>query len=242
MRELEAERTIPVSAGAEPAYWRAATPSGSLVFYTEGEELYRFDVDKFEESKKPESEALAEAREALTSGAAGVLGTLGISNDGSYVYFVGSGKLASNENGNGEEAEEGADNLYEWHEEAGTHTVATTFVARLLGPNARSTQDQPDWRGYDAVPSESGGPSGGEKSSRVAPDGKTVLFSSVSQLTSYDNDDEIELYLYDVERSLSSGNPVCVSCNPSGTPATSDAHLASSHRELPASPEHATHF
>ncbi len=87
MREPEAERTIPVSAG--PAYWRAATADGSMVFYTEGEDLYRFDVDKFEASKQPEPEALAETREALTSGAAGVLGTLGIATEnGSYAYFV----------------------------------------------------------------------------------------------------------------------------------------------------------
>ncbi len=52
-----------------------------MVFYTEGENLWRFNFEKFEESfnekKKPESKSLAEAREALTSGAAGVLGTLG---------------------------------------------------------------------------------------------------------------------------------------------------------------------
>ena len=39
MREPEAARTIPVSAGTEPAYWRAATADGSMVFYTEGEDL-----------------------------------------------------------------------------------------------------------------------------------------------------------------------------------------------------------
>ena len=97
-----------------------------MVFYTEGEELYRFNVDKFEESKKPESEALAEAREALTSGAAGVLGTLGIATEnGSYAYFVATGVLASNENGNKEKAEAGKANLYEWHD------GETVFIARL---------------------------------------------------------------------------------------------------------------
>ena len=37
MREPEAARTIPISAGQ--AYWRAATADGSMVFYTEGENL-----------------------------------------------------------------------------------------------------------------------------------------------------------------------------------------------------------
>ena len=104
-------RTIPVSAG--PAYWRAATADGSEVFYTEGEDLYRFDVE-------------SETREALTSGAAGVLGTLGISTEnGSYAYFVATGVLAGNENGNKEKAEAGKGNLYEWHD------GETIFIARL---------------------------------------------------------------------------------------------------------------
>jgi hypothetical protein len=223
MREPEAKRTVQVSAGTEPAYWRAATPSGSFVFYTEGEDLYRYNVEDAQ-------------REALTSGAAGVQGTLGISNDGSYVYFVGMAKLASNSNGNEEEAESGADNLYEWHEDTATHAAGMIFIARLLGPNSRSTQDEPDWRDFDEAGSEGGGPSGGEKSSRVVSDGKAVLFSSVSRLTSYENNGKIEFYLYDAERPLSSGNPVCVSCNPSGTPAISDARLTGANGALIAVP------
>ena len=164
-------------------------------------------------------------------------GTLGVSNDGSYVYFGATGKLASNTNGNGEEAESGADNLYEWHEDTATHIVGTTFIARLLGPNPELPQDEPDWRGYDEGPSEGSGPSGGEKSSRVGPDGKAVLFSSVSQLTSYDNDEKTEFYLYDAEHPPSSGNPVCISCNPSGSPVSSGAHLSHASGDLTASPD-----
>lgn len=222
MREPEADRTIQVSAGIKPAYWRAATPNGSFVLYTEGEDLYRYNV----ESKQ---------REVIAGGAAGVQGTLGISNDGSYVYFVGTGELANNKNGNREQAEIGADNLYEWHEDIATHTVATTFITRL-GTSSGSNEDEPDWRNYDEHSSERSGPSGGEKSSRVTPDGKAVLFSSVSRLTSYDNNGKVEFYLYNAERPLSLSNPVCVSCNPSGTPAASGAHLTSSNLDLAASP------
>jgi hypothetical protein len=229
MREPEAERTVQISAGTAPAYWRAATPSGSFVFYTEGENLYRYNVE-------------AKQREALTSGAAGVQGTLGVSDDGSYAYFVATGKLASDRNSNGEEAEAGADNLYEWHEEVATHTVGTIFIARLLGPNSGEKRDEPDWRDYDKGVSEGSGPSGGEKSSRVTPDGKAILFSSVSQLTNYDGDGKIELYLYDTERPLSSGNPVCISCNPSGIPATGDARLTGKNLNLTAYPERRNAF
>jgi hypothetical protein len=222
MREPEAGQTVQVSVGQ--AYWRAATPSGSFAFYTEGEDLYRYNVE-------------AKQREALSSGAAGVLGTLGVSDEGSYAYFVATGKLASNTNGNEQGAEAGADNLYEWHEDTATHTVATTFIARLLGPNSGEKRDEPDWRDYDRGPTEGGGPSGGEKSSRVTPDGKTLLFSSVSQLTTYDNNGKSEFYLYDAEPPLSSTNPVCVSCNPNGGSAVSGARLTSRDLDLTASPE-----
>jgi hypothetical protein len=198
MREPEAARTIPVSAG--PAYWRAATADGSEVFYTEGEDLYRFDVE-------------SETREALTSGAAGVLGTLGIATEnGSYVYFVAGGVLADNENGNKEKAEVGEGNLYEWH------NGETIFVARL---SIGSEYDEYDWRDfYRSNPDVA--PAAGEKGSRVTPDGTTVLFASRARLTSYDNTGQGELYLYDA----TSGTLTCVSCNPSGAPATSEVYLA----------------
>jgi hypothetical protein len=217
MRESEIARTIPVSAGSEPAYWRAATADGSMIFYTEGENLWRFNLEKFEEyfnkKEKPESVALAEAREPLTSGAAGVLGTLGVSTEnGSYAYFVATGVLADNENDNGEEAEPDKANLYKWHE------GETTFIAQL------STEglDPADWRDF-LQNGELKGPAQGEKSSRVTPNGTTVLFTSQAQLTSYDNAKNDELYLYEAlgDRLL------CVSCNPAGVPATSEAYLAS---------------
>jgi hypothetical protein len=218
MREPQAERTVQVSAGNDPAYWRAATPNGSFVFYTKGEALYRYDVERAQ-------------REALTTSSPGTLGTLGISDDGSYLYFVATAKLADDTNGNGEAAQAGADNLYLWHEEAAARAAGTTFIARL-GPNTELNQDEPDWRGYNYRGSEPAGPSDGQKSSRVAPDGKTVLFSSVSRLTSYDNAGRIELYLYDTDADRVS----CVSCNPSATPALESAHLTNGNLDLAAAP------
>jgi hypothetical protein len=215
MREPEAARTIPVSAG--PAYWRAATADGSMVFYTEGEELWRFNFEKFEESinekKKPEPEALAEAREALTSGAAGVRGALGVATEnGSYMYFVATGVLTDNENGNAEKAQADKANFYEWH------NGEIIFIARL---DTEGEYDEYDWHGfYRSNPGAA--PAAGEMSSRVTPDGTTVLFGSRAHLTSYDNAGRGELYLYDA----TGGKLMCVSCNPSGTPATSEAYLA----------------
>ena len=210
-REPEATRTIPISMGQ--AYWQAATADGSMVFYTEGEDLYRFNVDKFEASKQPEPEALAEAREALTSGAAGVLGMLGIATEnGSYAYFIAAGVLIGNENGNKEKAQAGRANLYEWHD------GKTIFIARL---DTEGEYDEYDWRDFYS-PHPGAAPAAGEKSSRVTPDGTTVLLASQARLTSYDNAGQGELYRYDA----ASGGLACVSCNPSGAPAAGEAYLA----------------
>jgi hypothetical protein len=196
MREPEAERTIPVSAG--PAYWRATTADGNYVFYTEGEDLYRFDVE-------------SETREALTSGPAGVLGTLGVATeDGAYAYFVATGVLADNENGNKEIAEAGKSNLYGWHD------GGTIFIARL----GTEGLDPFDWHGFLSI-GESQGSAQGEKASRITSDGTTALFASQVQLTSYDNAKHDELYLYEA----SSDKLICVSCNPHGVPATSETYL-----------------
>jgi hypothetical protein len=200
MREPEAGRTIPVSAGIEPAYWRAATADGSEVFYTEGEDLYRFDVE-------------SNTREAITSGSAGVLGTLGIATEnGSYAYFVATSVLADNENDNKENAEEGKADLYEWHD------GEIIFIARL------STEGRYDEYGWSDFYSPSFGavPATGEKSSRVTPNGMSVLLASQAQLTSYDNAGQGELYLYNA----TNVTLTCISCNPSEASATSPAHLA----------------
>lgn len=212
-RKPAVEETLRISGGTEPAYWRAATSSGTFVFYTEGDKLYRFN-------------SATDAREALTAGAegTGVLGTLGASADGSYVYFVSPEVLASNTREAGSEVEQAvaaADNLYEWH------NGEVTFIAGL------GEEDSMDWTGQFVNITYPGAGSG-EKSSRVAPDGKEVLFSSVRRLTGYDNGSKCErhgnpcyeLYLYNTEVAPSAGNPVCVSCNPRSAPAISNALLS----------------
>lgn len=234
MREPEDGRTVLVSAGNAPAFWRNATPDGKYAFYTEGNELYRFNVEQFEHSVEPEPKALAEAREQLTTGAEGVLGTLGISKDGTYVYFVAKGLLAVNSNSNGESAEKGANNLYVWH--AGS----TVFIAKLV--SSAKTDDQSNWAEYYDEEASFGNAAGGEKTSRVTPDGKTLLFSSVAPLTGYNNgthcegEDEahpcFELFLY----SADANRLRCVSCNPLSSPATRSAYLGQSVGALSATP------
>jgi hypothetical protein len=194
------EAIVPVSEGN--AHWRAATPDGRYVFYTEEGELWRFDVDNM-------------VHKVVAGGAAGVLGTLGVSNDGSYVYFVASSVLASG-------AIDGNANLYEWHE------GETIFIGGL-----GKEKDEADWRDY-VNNGEPAGPDHGGKSSRVTPNGSAILFSSSLPLTSYDNAGEFELYLFDGTLPVSLENPICVSCNPSRTPAVNPAYLWHRGATLPA--------
>lgn len=200
--------TVPVSLAA--ATFLAATPSGEYVFYSEGTELYRFDTAN-------------ETRQVLTSGAEDVLGSLGVSDDGSYAYFVAQGVLAANENASKEVATKGAPNLYVWHEDPGTHVVTISFITGGAASSA--------WQGTDE--GEEG------KTSRLTPDGTKLLFMSQSQLTGYDNgqvgsslcsegNTQIpcqELFLYDAGRPPSTDNPECVSCNPTASQASANAGL-----------------
>jgi len=183
MREPEAEKTIEVSAGQ--AYWRGATPDGSYVIYTEGKgknrNLYRFNVGN-------------KVREGLTNGEADVLGTFGISEDGSHIFFVAESVLQGTTG-----AVAGRANLYEWN------SGETKFIASL-----NAEEDITNWTDFDLG---IGGPAEGAKSSRVTPSGSAVLFSSTNKLTDYNNNGKAELYLYETTQLGGLVNLICVSCN-----------------------------
>lgn len=217
LRKPSAQVTTQVSAGTEPAYWRDTTPSGSFVFYTEGNKLYRFS-------------AATGKSEAITNGGegTGVLGTLGVSDDGAYAYFASLEVLAANERSTGtevEKAEPGQNNLYEWH--SGT----ITYIATL------DSTDTTNWQAFFEAAAVNNGEAGaGEKTARVSRDGREVLFSSVRSLTGYNNGTScneganvrpcFELYVYHAGMSPSARNPVCISCDARSARATWDADLA----------------
>jgi hypothetical protein len=196
-------------------YWRGATPDGRYVFLTSEArlttdstatpghaDLYRFDVER-----RSMLDLTAQAPEG-----AGVLGTLGISDDGSYVYFAAKAVLAP-----GAGTEPRTVNLYVWHENG-----APTFISPL------DELDEDDWRADSAAGERPGNPAAGENSSRLTPAGTTLLFSSQAKLTGFENAQRNELYVYDATRPLTpDGNPVCISCNAGVGPATAGAVLSS---------------
>ena len=131
---------------------------------------------------------------------------LGASEDGSYIYFVATGVLASG-------ATRGADNLYVMHDGPGGWSA--THIATL------SKEDEHSWYANGKVTAGScfcNGVEHNKVSSRVSPNGRYVTFMSSEPLTGYDNTDAVsgqpddEVFLYDAV----AGRLTCVSCNPTG--------------------------
>ena len=203
----------------QPAAFAEATPDGRYVFFmsagrltddataTAGRQLYRYDT------VTQELVDLTVDTSGSESGA-DVLGVLGMSVDGSHVYFAANGVLApgatagSCKNGSG-----GLCSIYAWHD------GATTLISRVSSAGSSiGESDAANW-----IPTPETPPIAREKASRVDPAGKVLLFRSKLPLTGYDNNGRDQLY----RAELTSGGRTlqCVSCNPTGAPAGGDASL-----------------
>ena len=222
-------------AGLDEVYFQAASSDGSKVFFTdtwpltsestlepyeeEGAprraDLYEYDVETGELTDLTVDRNAGEQAE--------VLGTLpGASEDGSYVYFVANGVLASgaergdcsraNPYRNPGASSEGECNLYVSEPDpADPAQRETRFIARL------SELDAADWgEGDSPVMGDLGG-----VSSQVSSNGRYLAFMSDRELTGYHNVDaapgangahDEEVFLYDA----STGRLTCASCNPDG--------------------------
>lgn len=183
-------------------------------------------------SRMPQGEifVMDTSTEAVTPIGAGQKAVLvNVSADGSHVYFVSPEVLTgSDPNNQGAVAEAGQENLY-LLDGSSARFVATVTASDVAGePPLPSTEIRADGLGLwtvDAVSAfqtSSGGP--GADPSRASNDGQVFVFESRANLTSYDSGGHRELYRYDA----SDGDLTCISCNPSGAPAASDAQLQSS--------------
>jgi hypothetical protein len=212
---LSGSSTIEVSApapGATPAnpapapatFWDASA-DGSVVFFTskaelttasttglanEGNDLYRYEIGG----------ALTDLTvDGVAETGANVLGVVGASEDGSYVYFVASGRLKAGKGVVGEP------NLYVWH------NGEVEFVATL------SPGDAAAWT-----------PTASEAQAYVTPDGAHLAFMSTGSPTGYDNRDLREPATLDsevFEYSAESNRLVCASCDPTGARPTAGASI-----------------
>ncbi len=200
-------RAIPDNHGLQtPRYW-AASADGSKVFFTSnadltddantGPEDNAPNLYEYELSSEPGKPGrLTDLSVDKAGDGAAVLGVAQVSEDGSYVYFVAEGDLATG-------ATAGAPNLYLSHDGG-----APTFIVTL------STSDREDWSGIGAA--LQAGPAIND--AVVSPGGGRLAFMSTRSLTGYDNRDAVtgepddEIFMYDA----ATGALVCASCNPTG--------------------------
>ena len=189
----------------------AAVDAGHLYWSTDGEtlpspgnDLYRFEADG---EGGGDLEDLTP--DQTDENGAEVQGVVGVSGDGSRVYFAanadldGAGPAQKGSCKGPLSREQGQCSLYLWHE--GT----TSFVARLNTNLSSLGNDAANWA---PTTTGVGGNNDFQKTSFLsAPGGETLLFRSQEQLAAYDNEGVSELYRY------REGEPIiCISCNPSG--------------------------
>jgi hypothetical protein len=215
------ERTVPES--PQPAALWVVSRDGSRAFFTTNEGLVNSDNDNSEDLYMFDANAPAGSRlTRISVDDAGdthsVDSVLGVSADGSYVYFFSAGQLIAGEPTLGPSI-----GLYVWHNGEIRYIGQTAGAADVI-PDSLGTSP-----GYQSL------------SSRVSPDGVHLLFTAHSDegfrdrwgFGGYDHSASNctfdsarggrcrELYLYNAD----AGTLVCASCNPTGAPATADALL-----------------
>jgi hypothetical protein len=177
--------------------FQGASSDGARVFFLSeqagllpgalGENLYLYDVDGAAHEKLVRvSDEVAKPE---------VRGVVRVSQDGSHVYFVAGGVLASNRNVAGEEALAGADNLYAYEPDpANPGHYKTSFVAMLCSGSGESGavsdpgchgSDESLWSREDSRPIQ------------ATPDGRFLLFSSFANLTPDDSSGIQQLFEFD---------------------------------------------
>jgi DNA-binding beta-propeller fold protein YncE len=217
--------------GEPDAEFAIASTDGSRVFFTDTQrltedasphetDLYECQITGTEEAPVCDLSDVTSAP-ANAGESAAVQGiVLGASEDGSRLFFVANGVLATNANAHEETAEPGSCapvveervvgpvgaecNLYTSVAGPNPGEHVTKFIARL------SNEDAPDWesteKGLASV------------TSRLSPNAQYLAFMSERSLTGYDNADvqkgnpDEEVFLYNVKENRT----VCVSCNPTG--------------------------
>jgi len=203
--------------GPQPAYFRDASSNGEEVFFTSRAELTNdaytgpddnaanlYECQLIEVEEEPACNLTdltvptTPKEEAEDPNGATVLGVVNASEDGSYVYFVANGVLASNENAAHQKAERGSCPTEQEESEAGEHMCSLyvehyngsaweppVFVATL------AAGDLADWIGYESGQqsevqlNQDFGP--GSHTARVTANGTTLAFESERSLTGYNN-------------------------------------------------------
>jgi hypothetical protein len=213
----ESVRAVPDPNGEKPTRFVGASADGSVAYFIsssaltedantgsedEGADLYRYDVG---------GRTLTDLAPLASGNGAEVQGVLGMSEDGSYVYFAANGVLAPGAvAGSCTEAGEGRCNLYVWHE-GGISFISEMVLEGVLPKKS----DISNW--FPGTVERA------QRAAEVSPDGLTLLFRSIGQPTGYDNEGPCaeggpgpcsEIYRY----RYGGPTPSCISCDLGASP------------------------
>jgi hypothetical protein len=210
------KQTYEIGEGIEFA---GVAEGGRRVFYVEDGNLEAFDV-------------ATESTIEFADTTAPVV-PVTVSPDGSTAYFVSKNVIqGSGTNPIGAKPQVGKQNLYR-SKEGEVNFVGTLTERDVTGiPVAEGSPTYTDGLGLWVPALHASGSSIATGSlgivpARSTPEGSGFLFKSRSPLTGYDPEGHAEIYRYD----FAGGMLQCLSCNPTGAPAQSDANLQSQDRE-----------
>lgn len=182
MRDLSNQTTTQLDANpsaAGQAVYEGASQNGSLVFFTSNEglagdsnsdnELYEFNSTGSQIGPAGPMSVIPLSDGGNPSTDGNVVGVTAISNDGSQVYFIAEGVLASNQGAQGETATQGALNFYV----VDTKTGATTFIATLGSGVPNDTRDKTVLAGEPDI----------DRAAVPTSNGNVMVFESTANLT-----------------------------------------------------------
>jgi hypothetical protein len=174
--------------GPAQATYAGSASNGSRVFFTTPQQLVNGDTNQTNDlyacdipPGTPTPVGLANPCESLTevsgsSANANVEDVVGVSTDGSRVYFVASGVLAANADALGEPAVSGDHNLYVSQIDSAHPAGQTKFVAKLQSNDVSAAQ--------------------------TTADGRYLVFATANQLLPSDTDEVADVYRYDADTGL----------------------------------------
>jgi hypothetical protein len=192
----------------EKVEFAGVAEGGGRIFYVENGNLEAFDVA---------TESVIEFADTV---AAVVPAT--VSADGSTAYFISKSAIPLvAPNPEGAKPHVGGQNLYRSKE------GEIAFVGTVTERDVVGAKEGEGVAGLGLWVTASSTGTFGLVPARSTPDGNVFLFNSRAALTSYDPEGHAEIYRYD------SGKDElrCLSCNPTGASAQSDADLQSENRE-----------
>jgi hypothetical protein len=220
---IDNEKTLKVASG--PLDFAGLSNDGSRLAYLKnpsGTEVRQGELFTFDTETAGTTQVGSGGKSIVTN----------ISPSGTHIYFVSEKSLTptSEKNENGEHAEANKRNLYLWNE--GT----LRFIAQLTKADIEGEDGVAGskvgglglWVGYAVAqapePKRQKGPAADP--SRTTPDGSVFVFQSSAKLGDYENEGHAEVYRFDPAAEAGS-RLTCVSCNPTGVVAKSNAQLES---------------